>query len=275
MTELPVHLSTPLADRYRVERRIGAGATAAVYAARDLEADTVVAVKVLHAEYARVVGVDRFLREIALLRRLVHPHIMPLLDQGQAGPFPFYVMPFAAEGSLRERLERSGPLPFADASALLRGVAGALDHAHGAGVIHRDIKPENIVFDGGRALVCDFGVARALERAGGEALSSSGFVVGTPAYMSPEQAAGAELDGRSDIYSLGCVLFEALTGEPPFTGATAQAVLARHVSQAPPRVRVLRPDVPAALDGAVLAALAKRPDDRPASGAALTELAAA
>ena len=275
MTELPVHLSTPLADRYAVERRIGAGATAAVYAARDLESGGVVAVKVLHAEYARVVGVDRFLREIALLGRLVHPHIMPLLDQGQAGAFPFYVMPFAAEGSLRERLERGGSLSFADSSALLRDVAGALDHAHGVGVIHRDIKPENIVFDGGRALVCDFGVARALERAGGEALSSSGFVVGTPAYMSPEQAAGAELDGRSDIYSLGCVLFEALTGEPPFTGATAQAVLARHVSQPPPRVRVLRPDVPAAFERAVLAALAKRPEDRPANGAALVELTVA
>lgn len=260
----------PLGGRYLVERLLGRGAMAVVYAAHDLERDRAVAIKVLHGEFARVVGAERFRREIALLGRLIHPHIMPLLDTGQAEGLPYYVMPLAGEGSLRQRLARQAARPFAEVLAVAQGVGAALDHAHAAGVLHRDIKPGNIVFERSQALVCDFGVARAIQQAGGESLSSSGLVVGTPTYMSPEQAAGGPLDGRADLYALGCVLYEMVTGEPPFSGATVQAVLARHVSEPPPSPRILRPDTPAALERALAAALAKNPGDRPETGAILS-----
>jgi serine/threonine protein kinase len=269
-TFTPDVLRCALPERYRVTGDIGRCGMATVFLASDLEHDRSVAIKVLHPAYARVVGRERFHREIALLTRLHHSNILPLLDSGEAGELPYYVMPHASGGSLRAVVERSGPLSLADVLAITRDVAAAIDYAHAQHVIHRDIKPENIVFEQGHALVCDFGIARAIETAGGEGLSSSGLIVGTPTYMSPEQAGGARDVGVAcDIYALGCVVYEMLVGEPPFTGATVQAILARHVAERPPSLRVVRPDVPRHIEEAVHAALAKRPEDRPPSGAAL------
>ena len=253
-----------LGDRYGDAAEIGRGAMAVVYRATDRQAGAVVAVKVLKRMYARVMGVERFLREIAVLSSLRHPGIVPLLDSGQADGLPYYVMRLADGGSLRERLQREAQLPLADVVRIASAVAAALDAAHRTGVVHRDIKPENVLFDGGRPLVCDFGVARAVTIAGGESLSSAGLAIGTPQYMSPEQATGdREVDGRADVYALACVVYEMLTGSPPFSGATGQAVLARQLAEPPPRVRVVRPEVPEAMERALLVALAKRPEERP------------
>ncbi len=255
-------------DRYAIERELGRGSVATVYLARDRKHDRAVAVKILRPEVGTGSDAKRFAREIGFLARLHHPHILPLLDSGTLA-LPdgrlglFYVMPYVRGESLRQRLEREVQLPIAEAVHLAREVADALGYAHKEGIVHRDIRPENILLESGHALVADFGSARALESAGGEQLSASGVVLGVPAYVSPEQAGGSvEIDGRSDIYSLGCVLYEMLTGMPPFTGATRGAVLARQISESPPPLRTVRPDVPSQVNQAVSKALAKQPGQR-------------
>ena len=217
----------------------------------------------LHPELGAVLGTERFLREIETAAGLQHPHILPVLDSGEAAGRLWYTMPYVEGESLRDRLRREVQLPVEDAVRLTREVAEALDYAHRHGVVHRDIKPDNILLTEGHALVADFGIAKAVSIAGGEALTQTGMAVGTPAYMSPEQASpGAQLDGRSDVYSLGCVLYEMLAGEPPFTGPTSQAVIARHCARPAPLLRVVRPGVPLAVEQAVDRALAKVPADR-------------
>jgi serine/threonine-protein kinase len=255
-----------LADRYDVEQPLGHGGMCTVFRGRDKPRGADVAIKVLRPEFATSLLADRFHQEIEFLASLEHPNILPLLESDEAGALVYYVMPFATEGSLKERLARERRLSLDDALAVTRDVAAALDFAHGENVMHRDIKPGNIMFVGGRATICDFGVARAIVKAGGERLSTSGLVVGTPAYMSPEQASGAsDLGHRSDIYALACLLYEMLAGEPPFTGRTAQAIMARHVKERPPSLRVVRPDVPQHVEDAIRRALAKAPEQRQAS----------
>jgi serine/threonine-protein kinase len=245
---------------------------ATVYLAEDTERGERVAVKVLRQELTQILGATRFQREIEILSRLEHPNIVPVLDSRQAGSRLYYVMPFVSGDSVRARLERQGPFPMGDVVGVAVDVARAIDYAHEHGVLHRDIKPENVLLDGRRALVCDFGVARAIEAAGSEFSSSSGLVVGTPAYMSPEQATGDPVDRRSDVYALGCVIYEMLAGEPPFAGPTAQAVLARKLSDPPRELRTVRPDVSPAIERAVLHALKRDPAARPASAGALAAL---
>src|SRR5207302_113024 len=212
------------------------------------------------------------LREIELAARLTHPHILPLHDSGEAAGFLFYVMPYIEGESLRDRLEREGPLPLEEALRITREVASALSYAHSHDVVHRDIKPENILVSGGEAVVADFGVARAITQAAGTRLTETGIPVGTPAYMSPEQASGGgPLDGRSDVYSLACVLYEMLVGEPPYTGASAQVVIAKRFTDPVPSVRRLRETVPSAIDSAITRALAKAPTDRFATAAQFGE----
>ncbi len=264
-----------LADRYAIERKIGSGGMATVYLAEDLKHRRQVAVKVLRGDFVAEVGAERFLREIEIAAQLQHPHILPLYDSGQGDGLLYYVMPFVASGSLRERMEREERLPVEDAVRMARSVALALDYAHRHAVIHRDIKPENILLSEDEPVLTDFGVAKAVsacceER--GENLTEIGLAVGTPAYMSPEQAtAERELDGRADIYGLACVLFEALAGEPPFAGSTARATMALHAMQAAPSLRAKRPDVPAYIDHAVAKALAKEPGDRYATALEFAE----
>jgi tRNA A-37 threonylcarbamoyl transferase component Bud32 len=256
-------LRDALAGRYDVEREVGHGAMAAVFLARDLRYDRRVAVKVLNRELSAALGTERFLREIDILAHLNHPHILPLLDSGEAGGFLYYVMPFVEGESLRDRLERETQLPIGDALAIAREVALALDYAHRNGFIHRDVKPENILLSDGLALVADFGIARAVNQAAdSDRLTGSGLSPGTPPYMSPEQASGGTVDSRCDIYALGCVLYELLAGQPPFPGPTAQAVLARHLADPVPPLRTVRPTVPLGVERAVLKALAKVPADR-------------
>lgn len=266
MKGVQVALEAALGERYSVERQVARGAMAVVFLAVERDAGARVAIKVLLPEFARAVGAERFHREIAMLEKLHHRNILPLLESGQAGSLPYYLMPYAAGGSLHSRV--GAPLPLAEVVSVARDVAAALDYAHDQNIVHRDIKPENVVFDGGRALVCDFGVARAIIRASSEEFSSSGLVVGTPAYMSPEQASGAhDLGPASDLYALGCVAYEMLVGEPPFTGPTVAAVLARQVAERPRSPRVVRPDLPPHVEEALCAALAKHPEDRPRTGA--------
>ena len=236
---------------------------ATVFLAEDLKHHRKVAIKVLKPELAVALGAERFLREIETTANLRHPHILPLYDSGQAAEFLYYVMPFVDGESLRDRLQREKQLPIEEALQISREVADALGYAHSRGVVHRDVKPENILLEGGHAVVADFGIARAVSAAGGERLTSTGMAVGTPYYMSPEQAAaGEDVDGRSDLYSLGCVLYEMLAGQPPFTGPTAQAVTRQHlVTQAAP-ITDLRPTVPPSIAGALARTLAKNPADR-------------
>jgi serine/threonine protein kinase/Flp pilus assembly protein TadD len=263
MTELRDRLKTTLADRYDVEREIGRGGMATVFLAQDRRHGRRVAVKVLHPELAIGLGPDRFLREIQIAARLQHPHIVPLYDSGQAGDLLYYVMPYVEGESLRQRLERERRLPIEDALAIARAVAAALDYAHRQQVVHRDIKPENVMLHEGEAVVTDFGIAKAVTVAAGENLTQTGTSVGTPAYMSPEQAAGeAELDGRSDIYSLGAMLYEMVGGTAPFTGPTAQAIMAQLFTEPIPRLVAKRAEVPDWLETAVERALAKQPGDR-------------
>ena len=257
MTDVLDRLKAALAERYRVEREIGAGGMATVYLAEDLKHHRQVAIKVLRPELAAVMGVERFLREIEIAARLQHPHILPLYDSGDADGLLYYVMPFVEGESLRQRLDREKQLPIEDALKIAREVGDALSFAHSHDVIHRDIKPENILFEGGHAVVSDFGIARAVTVAGGERLTETGTAIGTPKYMSPEQAAGSkELDGRSDLYSLGCVLYEMLAGQPPFTGPTVESVIKQHLTAEPPNVTAIRPAVPADIVGVLARALA-------------------
>ncbi|HEV2290219.1 MAG TPA: serine/threonine-protein kinase, partial [Gemmatimonadales bacterium] len=236
---------------------------AVVYLARDRKHERAVAVKVLRPELAAALGVERFLREIRIAAGLQHPNILPLYDSGEAGGLLYYVMPYVEGDSLRDRIRKGGPMALADALAIVAETADALGYAHSHNVVHRDIKPENILLSGGHALVADFGIARAISAAGGDRVTETGVSVGTPAYMSPEQAlADPQVDGRADIYALGCVLYEMLAGEPPFTGPTAQAVIARHSLDPVPPLTTVRPGVPAELDAAMRRALAKVPADR-------------
>jgi Tol biopolymer transport system component len=266
MQEAPSRLADALADRYRLERELGAGGMATVYLAHDLRHDRPVALKVLRPELAAVIGAERFLAEIKTTAALQHPHILPLFDSGQADGFLFYVMPLIEGESLRDRLNREHQLPVEDSVRLAKEIGSALDYAHRHGVIHRDIKPENILLHDGAALVADFGIALAVSHAGGNRMTETGLSLGTPGYMSPEQATGERgLDARSDVYSLGCLLYEMLAGEPPHTGPTVQAVIAAVVTKEPTRLSERRRSVPANVDFAVHKALAKLPADRFAS----------
>jgi len=262
-TELIDRLKTGLPDRYQVEREIGRGGMATVFLAHDLKHDRAVALKVLHPDLAATLGPERFLREIKVAARLNHPHIVPLHDSGQAGDLLYYVMPFVEGESLRARMNRSGPLGVEDAVEIARDVASALDYAHRQQVVHRDIKPENVMMHEGEAMVTDFGIAKAVRAAGSENITQTGVAIGTPAYMSPEQASGErEPDGRSDIYSLGCMVFEMLTGQPPFTGPTAQAMIMKRFLEEPPSARALRAAVPPDLDRTLAKAMARSPEER-------------
>lgn len=263
MKEPPDRLKKALASRYAIERELGAGGMATVYLAHDVKHDRKVAVKVLRPELAAVLGAERFVQEIKTTANLQHPHIVPLFDSGEADSFLYYVMPYIEGESLRDRLNRAGQLPADEALTIVDDVAAALTAAHAQGTVHRDIKPANILVKDGEGLVADFGIALAISRVGGDQLTATGLAVGTPAYMSPEQIGGERaIDGRSDIYALGCVLFELLTGEPPFSGPTAQAVIAHSLVDAPRSVRALRKELPAEIDAAITRALAKEPDER-------------
>jgi len=252
-----------LQDRYRLDRELGQGGMATVYLAEDVKHDRKVAIKVLRPELAAVIGAERFLSEIKTTANLQHPHILPLHDSGAADSFLFYVMPFVEGESLRDRLSREKQLPIGDAVRIATEVADALDYAHRHGVIHRDIKPENILLHDGRALVADFGIALAASKAGGTRMTETGMSLGTPTYMSPEQAMGErEITLRSDVYALGAVTYEMLTGDPPFTGSTAQAIVARVVTESPRPLRAQRHTIPPDVEAAVLTALEKLPADR-------------
>jgi len=256
-------LRLALTDRYRIERELGRGGMATVYLARDLRHDRPVALKVLLPEVAAAFGHERFLLEIRLTARLDHPHILALLDSGEADGLLYYVMPYVEGESLRDRLNRQKQLPLEDALRIGRHVANALDCAHQLGIVHRDIKPENILLAGDHARVADFGIARVASAVGSEALTQTGVAIGTPMYMSPEQATGAsDVDGRTDIYSLGCMVYEMLVGEAPYTGPTPQAVLVRKLHGPMPSLRLVRPTIPEAVEAAVAKALAIVPADR-------------
>jgi TolB-like protein/tRNA A-37 threonylcarbamoyl transferase component Bud32 len=263
MNDTIERLNAALADHYQLERELGEGGMATVYLAEDLKHRRQVAIKVLKPELAAVLGAERFLREIRVTANLQHPHILPLYDSGEAGGALFYVMPLVRGESLRDRLTRERQLPVDEAVRITQQIAGALDFAHREGVIHRDIKPENILLHDGEALLADFGIAMALAEAGAGRLTGTGLSVGTPQYMSPEQATGErDLDARSDVYALGAVTYEMLAGEPPVSGQTPRAMIAKLVTERPTPLKALRDGVPAALDAAVTRALAKAPADR-------------
>src|SRR5215210_4248812 len=246
-----------LESRYSIERELGRGGMATVYLAEDFRHGRQVAVKVLHPELASALGSDRFLREIKLAARLNHPHILPLFDSGEAEGFLFYVMPYIDGESLRDKLNREGQLTLEDSLTIGRAVAGALDYAHRRNIVHRDIKPENIMLNEGAPMVMDFGIAKAVSVAGSDTLTQAGMVVGTPAYVSPEQAAGdVDIDGRSDQYSLGFLLFEMLTVDKPFTGATTQAVLTKRFTAPVPSLSEALEGVPEEMGAALSKAMA-------------------
>ena len=262
-----------LEPNYRVQREIGRGGMATVYLAEEVKHGRAVAIKVLHRDFAPAFSADRFHREIGIAARLSHPHLVPLIDSGEAGGMLYYVSAYVTGGSLRDRLRREHRLSISDTARIARQVGAGLDFAHRAGFVHRDVKPENILFADGLALIADFGLARAACSEPGERVTGSGFAVGTPDYMSPEQAASEpDLDARSDIYSLGCVVFEMLTGTAPFSGLSVRATIAKQVAEIPRRVRTLRPEVPPAIDDAIARALAKDPGQRFAT---VTEFTAA
>jgi serine/threonine-protein kinase len=269
MTEIPSTLAAALSGRYTIERKLGEGGMAVVYLAQDLKHGRTVAIKVLREDVAQTLGAERFLREIRLAAKLSHPHILPLYDSGDVEKMLYFVMPNVEGASLRDRLDQVKLLPVDEAVRIASEVAGALDYAHRHNVVHRDIKPENIMLHEGHALVADFGIGKALSAVEGQAFTKTGMSVGTPAYMSPEQAAGDTVDGRSDLYSLGCVLYEMLVGEQPFTGATVQAVIAKRFVQTPADVTALREGVPRPVARAVQKALARVPIDRYETGALL------
>jgi len=266
--DVRAQLERSLADRYRLERELGAGGMATVYLAHDLKYDRHVAIKVVHPDLAAVIGAERFLAEIRVTAQLQHPHILPLFDSGETDGQLWYAMPYVEGETLRDRLAREQELPIEESVRIARQVGSALDYAHRHGVVHRDIKPENILLLDGTPLVADFGIALAVSNAGGPRLTQTGLSLGTPQYMSPEQASGAKhIDGRTDVYSLGCVLYEMLAGEPPFTGPNSQAIVARVLTESPQPIRPRRDTVPPAIEAAVLTAIAKLPADRHATAA--------
>src|SRR5678816_431859 len=247
-----------LENKYRISRELGRGGMATVYLAEDLRHGRDVAVKVLHPDLSSALGADRFLREIRLAARLNHPHILPLFDSGEAEGFLYYVMPYVEGESLRDLMNREGRIPVDQACTIARSVAGALDYANRNKIVHRDIKPENIMINEGEAMVMDFGIAKAVTAASNDTLTQIGMVVGTPAYVSPEQAAGEiEIDGRSDQYSLGCVVYEMLSGERPFSGPTAQAVLTKRFTEPVPELRKKAKDIPEETEAAVAKAMSQ------------------
>ena len=263
MTGTAARLTSALSDRYRLERELGQGGMATVYLAEDLKHGRKVAIKVLLPELSAILGGERFLGEIRVTANLQHPHILGLIDSGEADGLLYYVMPYVAGESLRARLMRERQLPVEEALRLSREVASALDYAHRQGVVHRDIKPENILLQDGAALVADFGIALAVQQAGGHRMTQTGMSLGTPAYMSPEQAMGErEIGARSDVYALGAMTYEMLAGEPPFTGPNSQAIVAKVLTEQAPPLRAKRPTVPAAAEAAILTALQKLPADR-------------
>ena len=265
------HITAALADRYTIERELGSGGMATVYLADDLKHHRKVAVKVFRPDLAAAIGPDRFLREIDTAARLNHPHILPLYDSGATDSILYYVMPYVRGETLRQKLTREVQLSLDDAIAITRQVASALDFAHSEGVIHRDVKPENILLHEGEAMVADFGIALAVHGATENRITQMGMLVGTPEYMSPEQAVGEAVDNRSDVYSLGCVVYEMLAGEAPHRGPTAMAVIAKRLGSAAPSLRRLRSDVPAAIERALVKALAREPADRFHSAVAFAE----
>jgi serine/threonine-protein kinase len=267
-TTEPLPIAAALADRYTVERELGRGGMATVYLADEKKHGRKVAIKVLRPEITAALGTERFLREIGIAARLSHPHIVPLIDSGEAGGLLYYVQPHVPGGSLRERLTAASQLPVKDALRIAQEVGAGLDFAHRKGFVHRDVKPENILFADGHAVLADFGVARACCDADAHGVTEVGLAVGTPAYMSPEQASGeADLGTASDLYSLACVVYEMLAGEPPFKGTSPRAVMAKHVTEAPRPVRGMRPEVPLTVERALAHALEKDPDRRFASTA--------
>jgi serine/threonine-protein kinase len=261
-SQLLEELREALQEHYAVESEVGRGGMATVFLAEDLKHGRRVAIKVLSPELSSSIDSDRFKREIQIAARLNHPHILPVFDSGDANGLLYYVMPFVEGESLRGRLKREMQLPIDDAIAISCEVADALSYAHSFGVVHRDIKPENILLHGGHAVVADYGIARVIQDAGGEKLTQTGMSVGTAAYMSPEQFSGENIDGRSDLYSLACVLYEMLVGEVPFTGPNAIAIMARHTMELPPSIQIVRGTVPDELEGAIMHALEKVPADR-------------
>ncbi len=272
MPENTQQLKTALADRYAIERELGQGGMATVYLAHDVKHERKVALKVLRPELAAVIGAERFLAEIKVTANLQHPHILPLHDSGEADTFLYYVMPYVEGETLREKMEREKQLGIEDAIEITRSVAGALDYAHRQDVIHRDIKPENILIHDGQPMVADFGIALAVSHAGGARLTETGLSIGTPHYMSPEQAMGdRELDARSDVYSLGAMLYEMLVGDPPYTGSTAQAIVAKVITEKAPPVTTHRDTVPPHVAASISKALAKLPADRFATAASFAE----
>jgi serine/threonine-protein kinase len=257
------HLSAALSGSYRIESEVGVGGMATVYLAHDLKHDRKVALKVLRPELTAAMGTDRFPREIHIIAQLQHPHILPLYDSGEVQGFLYYVMPFVEGESLRAKLGRTGPLPINEAVRLLHEITDALAYAHARGIVHRDIKPDNVMLSGRHAAVTDFGVAKAVSASAGDKLTTVGIAVGTPQYMAPEQAmAEAHIDHRADLYALGVMGYEMLTGHPPFEGTTAQAVLSAHVLEKPKDVRERRPNVPPLLAEVLLKCLAKNAADR-------------
>ena len=249
-------LRNVLSGSYSIDRELGRGGMATVFLAQDVKHDRVVALKVLHPDLAASLGPDRFLREIKLAARLNHPHILPLFDSGDASGLLYYVMPYVEGESLRERLDREQQLPIEEAVHHGRAIASALDYAHRQNIVHRDVKPENVMLYEGEAMVMDFGIAKAVSAAGSETLTQTGMMIGTPAYVSPEQAAGeSNLDGKSDQYSLGCVVYEMITGERPFVGASPQAIMAKRFKETPPPLRTIRSAVPESVEKAVMRAM--------------------
>jgi serine/threonine-protein kinase len=263
MFDQPALLRSVLAERYAIERELGRGGMATVYLATDKKHDRQVAIKVLRADLTAPLGTERFLREIGIAARLTHPHIVPLIDSGEARGLLYYVAPYVPGGSLRDRLRRERQLPVHDALRITQEIAAGLDYAHRNGFVHRDVKPENILFADGHAVLADFGIARACCTPGLPNVTEVGLALGTPEYMSPEQASGDQnLGTQSDVYSLACVLYEMLAGEPPLTGVSPRATMAKHITDVPRPVRVLRPDAPSAVERTLARALAKEPDAR-------------
>ncbi|HEX8724235.1 MAG TPA: serine/threonine-protein kinase, partial [Gemmatimonadaceae bacterium] len=246
-------LRRSLGDRYQIERELGRGGMATVFLARDIKHDREVAIKVLHPDLSASVGAERFEREIRLAAKLQHPNILGLYDSGEADGLLYYVMPFVKGESLRDRLEREHMLPVDDAVAITLQVAEALGYAHEQGIVHRDIKPENVLLSGGHALVADFGIARAVSTGPDRKLTATGMSMGTPYYMAPEQASGETVGPTADLYSLGCMLYEMLAGEPPFTGQNSMQIMARHAMEQVPSVRIVRNAVPEEIEETIFA----------------------